>query len=447
MGSQRSSRLLTCLLFLSALNVSRLAAAQTPPAEPAVPIVNRVNELLPSWLNVRGEFRERMEGFSGANYVADREDLYYLSRFRFNATIKPNPQLSLQVQMQDARVGRKTVGPTGFPFKAPIDVRMAFADIGKPTGRVSLRAGRQEFVFGEQRLLGHVSWLNAARTWDAARVTVRAKTFQVDALAGSVVRIMDGEFDKSGNGNRFAGLYGSTTKLIPKSTVEPYVLYRADRNLRTEGGAFGHLSQTTVGARWAGTLPAAFEYGVETAFQIGSLGADSVGAWAGHYQIKTPAGPRAVRFVSEYNYASGDSSPADGKRGAFDNLYPTPHDKYGLADQVGWRNIHHLRQGIELTPAKGWPMLVNFHAWWLAERKDGLYTAGSALVARIPTGAPNRHVGEELDIQISRAVSPQLQLAAGFAHIFPGSFLKTATPGASYSHAYVMATYAFLAEK
>jgi hypothetical protein len=27
-------------------------------------------------------------------------------------------------------------------------------------------AGRQELVYGDQRLIGHVSWLNAARTFD-----------------------------------------------------------------------------------------------------------------------------------------------------------------------------------------------------------------------------------------------------------------------------------------
>ena len=44
-------------------------------------------------------------------------------------------------------------------------------------------------------------------------------------------------------------------------------------------------------------------------------------------------------------------------------------------------------------------------------------------------------------------MTPQLQLAAGYAHIFTGAFLKEATPGASYSHPYVMATYVFLAER
>ena len=45
-------------------------------------------------------------------------------------------------------------------------------------------------------------------------------------------------------------------------------------------------------------------------------------------------------------------------RQTFDQLYPTGHDKLGLTDQVGWRNIHHLREGIEITPIKATPDLA-----------------------------------------------------------------------------------------
>jgi hypothetical protein len=65
----------------------------------------------------------------------------------------------------------------------------------------------------------------------------------------------------------------------------------------------------------------------------------------------------------------------------------------------------------------------------------------------VPGGAADSHVGQELDIQVSRALTPQIQLAAGYAHMFTGAFLKQATPGASYSAPYVMVTYVFLADK
>ena len=436
-------------ITISGSPFARTTEQKQPPAPAAKPpVVNRLNDVLPSWLRVRGEFRERMEGVENSGFSRTRDDLYWLTRVRLNATVTASNALSFHVQTQDARVASKSVGPTGPPFTAPFDLRMAFADVGSATGRFTVRAGRQELAYGEQRLVGHVSWLNAARTFDGARMTLRSRALTIDAFATSVVRILDGALDKSGNGNRFLGVYATAPKLIPLGSLEPYVFWRRDVNQLTETATFGHLEQTTIGVRVAGRLPAGFDYGVEMALQRGSLGSDDIDAWAGHWQVRESLpGSLAARLVGEYNYASGDEDPADGIRGTFDQLYPTPHDKYGLADQIGWKNAHHVRAGLELTPIKALPLSVNYHSWWLAEEQDAIYTAGSALLARVAGGAASSHVGQELDVQVARAVTPQLQLAVGYAHIFTGAFLKQATPGASYSHPYVMATYVFLAEK
>ena len=409
---------------------------------------NRVNEVMPSWLRLRGEFRERMEGFDGLGFNETREDLYWLSRFRFNATVAPSKALSFQVQVQDARVAKKTVPPTGTPFRAPFDLRTAFADIGAATGPMTFRAGRQELAFGDQRLVGHVSWVNAARTFDGLKVTLRTRALQADVFGASVVRIDQEGFDKSGFGNRFAGAYVTAPKWIPAGSVEPYVFWRRDVDLPAETGSTGDLQQTTMGVRLTGKMPARLDYGIEMAMQRGSLGTDDVDAWAGHWQLReTLPGAMTPRLTGEYNYASGDADPADGARGTFDQLYPTPHDKYGLADQIGWKNVHHVRAGFELTPIRALPVTTNYHSWWVAESRDALYNAASAPIARVVGGAADNHVGQELDVQVSRAIFPQLQVAAGYAHIFTGAFLKEATPGASYSHPYVMVTYVFLADK
>ena len=402
---------------------------------------------MPSWLRVRGEFRERVEGFDNSGFVEGRDDTYFLSRARFTATAT-GKAVAGTIQLQDARVGGKRIGPTASPFTAAFDVRQAFVDVGGPRATVAARFGRQELAFGDQRLVGHANWLNSGRTFDAARATLRLKPVQVDLFAASVVRILDGEFDRSGNGNRFAGAYASSARIVPQGVAEPYLFYRRDVNQRAEAGAPGAIEQVTTGARFAGRLPARLDYNVEMDIQRGSLGADSLRAWAGHWQMRTTLGGRVVpRLAAEYNYASGDADPADGIRGTFDPLYPTAHDKYGLADQVGWRNIHHVRTGVELTPFKATPIVVNFHEYWLAERRDALYAASGAALARVADGARSRRVGREIDVQISRPLFPQLALTAGYSHLIPGAFLREATPGRSYSGPFVMVTYVFLAEK
>jgi hypothetical protein len=442
--TDRGRVLITALSVIAVSGVTATAQQPSPPP----PLPNRVNEALPSWLRLRAELRERMEGFEGSGYVEGRDDLYWLTRLRLTATIAPRPRLSFQIQAQDARVARKQVGPVGAPFQGPFDLRMAFAELGDGATPLTVRVGRQELAFGEQRLVGNVSWLNTARTFDGARATFKNPRLTVDTFATSVVRIIDDAFDKSGNGNWFTGAYATTTALIPKSSLEPFVFWRRDINLRGESGAFGSLEQTTVGVRWAGTLPSRLDYSTEMAAQTGSLATDSVRAWAGHWQLRRSlGGPGTVRVATEYNFASGDANPSDRRRGTFDQLYPTPHDKYGLADQVAWRNIHHLRFGAELVPGHRIQVTGSYHSWWLADTRDGLYAASGALVARVANGADSSHVGQELDLQLARALTPQLQLAGGLAHIFPGGFLRQATPGASYTYPYVMATYVFLAER
>lgn len=422
--------------------------AQPTPTATTPPLPNRANEALPTWLRVRAEFRERLEGFEGAGFTQGRDDLYWLTRLRLNASVVASPSLAFHVQAQDARVARKTIGPGGTPFSAPLDLRLAYAEIGAAASSATIRVGRQELAFGEQRLVGHVSWLNAARTFDGARVTVRRKRVHVDAFGTSLVRILDEGFDRSGRGNWFGGAYVTATGVVPKSSFEPYVFSRRDRDLRPEIGSVGPLNQVTVGLRWAGAMPFRFDYSTEMAIQRGSLATDRVAAWAGHWQLRRSFSRfGAIKVSSEYNVASGDRDPVDGRRGTFDQLYPTPHDKYGLADQIGWRNLHHVRSGVELSPGAKLQITANHHSWWLNERRDGLYAASGALVTRVPAGAASRHIGHEVDVQVSRSLTPHLQLASGLAHIFPGGFLKETTPGSTTTFPYVMVTYVFLADR
>jgi hypothetical protein len=149
------------------------------------------------------------------------------------------------------------------------------------------------------------------------------------------------------------------------------------------------------------------------------------------------------RLVAEYNYASGDANPTDGKRGTFDQLYPTGHDKYGLADQVGWRNLHDARSGVELKASPKLSLSGFYHSWWLADTHDGLYNAAGALVARVARGTAGRHIGQEADFQATFALNNLIQIGGGYAHLFPGTFLKNTTPGKAYDFSYVMVTYLF----
>ena len=450
-ASVRASHRGLCLT-LSALAVvaSALPArAQAPPQQPiprAATVPAPATQRLPDWLRVGVEHRGRLEGPTNAGFNDTRDDAYWLNRFRFDIGIKPSRLLSFRVQAQDAQVFGRNSKPDAPPFEDTFDLRMAYADIGQ-TGKspVLVRVGRQELAFGEQRLVGHANWVNTARTFDAARVTVARKTFKIDGFASSVVTMRDGDFNRSRQGESFYGAYSSFTAIVPTTTLEPFVLARNVRTATAESGMPGRLESVTVGARWLGTLPAGFDYNTEMALQRGSLASDDISAWAGHWLVGRTTGTRAaLRLSGEYNYASGDRDPKDGRRNTFDQLYPTAHDKYGLADQVGWRNIHHLRTALDAKPNSKWTISGSYHSWWLASTTDGLYAASGGVLVRPVAGFTDSHVGQELDVQATYPLSPRVQVSGGYAYIIPGAFLKAATPGKGYSFPYVMVTSTIL---
>lgn len=426
----------------AAIALPLVASAQTPARSAPVPL--GVSGQLTPWLQLRGEVRTRIEGFSGGGF-AESDDAYWMGRFRLNAVVRPAKSLAFVVQAHDARAFNKAAGSQAAPFRDTLDVRMAYVEIGATH---SLRIGRQELALGEQRLIGHLGWANTARSFDGARATIKGSVGQIDAFAASVVTIDPTGFDKSGSGNLISGAYASLTRAIPQQVVEPYFFWRRSRNVASELGGTAVQHQATGGVRMAGRLPSRFDYSGELALQTGSVGPDDVMAWAGHGVVgKTMDWPTTPRVFGEYNYASGDGDGSDGTRGTFDQLYPTGHDKLGLSDQVGWRNIHHARAGLELKLTSKWQLTGSYHSWWLASATDGLYSASGALVTRSITGAAGRHVGQEIDGQAAYAYSPQLQLVAGYAHVVPGVFLQSTTPGRTYRSPFVMVTYVFLGEQ
>ena len=425
-------KLLSMMLFATAL------VAQKPTDE--------LNKELPKWLKFSGEFRARLEGFSGGGFKVDSSDAYYLNRIRFAMSVQPTSWFKVFAQMQDARVAFKNT-PAAPPYQNTFDLYQGYLELGNTEkGFVAVRAGRQELNFGEQRLIGSADWNNTARSFDAVRLTLHPVSgVRVDAFSSSVVVATDGTFDHHHAGDDLHGLYGGLEKLVPNATIEPYVLWRVSPRIKNEAGSIANLSEYTSGFRWVGKLPAHFDYGAEMDLQRGGLGSDRVHAWAGHwiggYTISSLA--YKPRLLVEYNYASGDDNSKDGVRGTFDQLYPTAHNKYGLLDQVGWKNIKDVRTGVEMKPAKRWTTAVIFHDWYLADPHDALYNAASAVVARNPTGVLATHVGEELDAQAGVSLNKAMTIAFGFGHLFPGEFIEKATPGRSYNFPYLMFTYAF----
>ena len=425
--ARRTPRRLSVALLLLIGAGAHLAADEPPQAPPA-------------WLKAGGEYRIRIEGVDGARFQAGNDDGYTLSRLRLGLAIQPATAWRFVLQAQDSRVFLKNQQPSRPPFRDAIDARLAYAEIGAAsTAGVSARIGRQELAFGEQRLIGNADWLNTGRTFDAVRATVHRAKVVADGFAGYVVSVRADRFNRPDPGNVLYGANIVLTDVVPHATVEPYFFGRRAPNQATEAGTRAVLHSGTVGVRWMPKPRGAVDAGAEVAGQMGSIGSDRVRAWAGHWTVGYTLRDAAShpRIAGEYNYASGDRDRGDARRTTFDQLFPTAHDKYGLSDQVGWKNVHHLRTSVDLHPGKKWLTTIRYNSWWLASAQDALYDASGAVAALAANGSAGRHVGQELDVQAVLSGPGKAKVSAGYARLFPGEFLQHTTEGHAYSYPYI----------
>ncbi len=395
---------------------------------------------MPSWLVVSGEVRARVESRNGLGYRAGIDDSYVLVRTRINADVRPHSLVRVSFQGQDARApGINT--PTGV-FRDPFDVRQAYLRVGPATSTpVAVTVGRQLLSYADQRLIGALDWTNTSRAFDAAKVELRTKWFDVDAFTAAVVlndpsrQLNESDFD-----NALHGVYGRVRTGMDQLVVEPFFLWRES----PAAGAVPAADRYSLGARLVsrtGRVESAAVY-VE---QWGERGASDVSARAVLLSTTFAAGGRwSPRLYGEYNYASGDSDPADGTVESFDDMYATAHLYYGYNDLVGLRNLHNVRVGASAVPWRRLNVAVDFHTFALASANDHLYNSAGVTTVQAPTGgAPSKGVGQEVDLTLTVPIAQTLTFMGGVGRFFPGAFVEANTEGASYTFSYAALTVRF----
>jgi Alginate export len=408
--------------------------------------IEKLDEALPSWLHIGGEYRNRLEGPIGIGYQR-ANDFYLLDRLRVNVAIRPTDWLKFYGEVQDSRIFFNHHIANANPFEDSWTLWQGYIQVGSSTsGWADALAGRQVLLFGDERVIGPSNWLNVGRTFDVARVDLHHPGYAVAIFGSSVVPGSNTFLHRAIPGNNFYGIYGSFKNIIPRATFEPYVLWRlAPGNFGlSETVGRGHLDEVTIGLHVKGTFPAEFDYDAEFDGQKGSLGPSSIGAWAGYAGMgKTfPNVAAAPRVFIEGNYASGTKNPAGRDWNTFDQLYPSNHDKFGFTDQVGRRNLVQLRVGVEGNIGKKWKFKQAFAGYWLATSDDNFYASSGAISVPAHPGA-SRHIGNELDLVAEYQMNKGLNFGFGYARLFAGQFLETTTQGHDYSYPYAYVEYNF----
>ena len=401
-----------------------------------------VDSKLPKWIDLQAEERFRYEGYHNSRFKAKVDDSYLLNRFRFQVDLHTPSWLRVTAQVQDARSGFQNP-PIGPPNTVRWDLKKAYVEIGAPEKHwFSLRVGRQLINYNNT-IIANSEWRNQGRSYDAAVLNLNAKREHLGLFAASAVVPQAYGVSPHQEGNNIYGAYGRIDDfLVPHSNLEPFFLWRVQPALVVEPAVAkttGKENEKALGVRFKAQAHAALDYGGEVILETGKVGtqplrASAAQAGAAYQFLHVAAKPRVF---AQYDYATGNSNPAhNASHTTFDTIYPTAHDRLGIADLFGWQNIESVRVGTTIEPHRRLSLTVQGLDDWAADALDSIYnTSGSAIVTNKTDHG--RHLGAEIDGYSWYELNKHFNLGGGVGHFGGGQFLTNVTTSHSYTTYYI----------
>jgi hypothetical protein len=372
-------------------------------------------------VDMGGQYRARYQGernFRGFGLTGVDDD-FLLHRTRLFMNAKYGDNLRFYGEYLDAESNYEN-----FPSRAievnRSDMLNLFGDwkfFEGPQGDLTFRMGRQELLYGNQRLISPLDWANTRRTFDGAKFLWVGEDWNIDAFYTRPVTVNPKQFDSGDYEQEFFGTY-ATYKAIKDHTFDLYYLRY------NNGRGANDFRFNTVGGRmfvtdeeWLYEAEGGAQFGENTGgsdhaagFAMGGVGRK----WAEHEWKPT--------LWANYDWASGGNAQA--ARRGFDHLFPLGHKYLGFMDLYGRSNINTPNTQLTFQPHEKLSVLVWYYYFFLDRIDDTPYNVNMTPFA--PGVAPgSRDLGHELDLVFTYTLNPRMEVLFGYSHFFAGQYYET----------------------
>jgi hypothetical protein len=384
----------------------------------------------PLTLSGGGELRTQYFHVDNEDFGSTDEgsDGYILSRFLLHASISQGRfRLFSQLQAGDA-AWKKSVGPVD---ENGLDLHQLFVDynlITSSRANVVLRAGRQELLYGIQRLISVRDGPNYRQAFDGLKLQATFSRIDVDAFYTHHVNIRSGVFNDRMSGQvKLWGAYNTLRNIFPGGNVDAYYLGYQRRNA-VFGNVSGPEKRHSAGTRiW--NESSRFLYDAEFVFQFGKIDKQPLRAWTASLDViyKSPGALLKPEFGLKTELISGDAHAHDNICGTFNAMFPRG-GYFGLAARFGPSNLVDVHPSVTLTLSPAFSLSFDYDAFWRYSRSDGLYSVPGSLIYS-GAGVARRYIGDQysisLDVNPNRFVSFTLESKWFEA----GRFIEAVSPG------------------
>ena len=418
-------------------------------------------------VEVSGEIRVRPEMKNNYDFNSATSDNKEFTGQRTRVNFKTGGDDAMGfVQLQDARYWGQSNGfdqqtSATYPNSVSdgregeaVDIHQAYLQINNLAGLpVSLKAGRQELVYGSQRLLGHLGWQDNARAHDAYKLMVNLGDLgQID-----IIKAKQDENNVSGNSTSDVDLDGIYAMLKAAGQAIDVYYLRMQTELSDPAGAgyTGGRNVSTMGVRVAGKAGPA-DYTIEYVLQGGDWSVNPTDASklvtqdASAMSIAAGFTPmEGTRAGIEYNTGSGDAKDSADTHGTFVFPNHTNHAHYGHMDMFSWGNMNDIAIKLQ-TKQMGMTIKLDYHMLSLAQATDdwlnvvgtgALMTADCVDAAGDPIAeCKETDAGSEIDITVAKGLTESTKLVVGYSMFTPGAAVKErkgskAVDGADWGYA------------
>jgi Alginate export len=396
-----------------------------------------------SYVTFGGELRQRFESYLNPNFglKAPPSSGYLLSRLTLDADVHLTDYVRAFVQLGEMdRIGNRGVSST--TDIDHLELLQGFVDFKPPSplgDAPVVRIGREELLFGFQRLVAVREGPNVRRTFDGVRFSDRIGDAQFDLVVVRPVNPTIGVFDDHTNMKQ---LLTAGYLTVPVGAAGKIDLYAMDyENTAAKFcGLSGEETRQTFGARLFGAADG-FDWNVEAAFQMGRFRNMDIhaGMLAAIVGYTVPGVAWQPRFAIEANYASGDNGRGN-SIGTFNAMFPRlPY--FAETSLLVPANLYDIQPVFSVRPRRDVLATFGWDSLWRASANDGLY--GSGLVQYTNTNkVSGMFVGSEIFADIRWQVDQHLQIGGIAAEFLSGPAVQQAL-GKSVTFTVLYATYRF----
>ena len=385
-----------------------------------------------TYVSIGGDIRYQYQWFKNENWgeAPKDNDGFILTRYLVHADFHAAKYFRTFVQGQSSLANGKVGSPSPVD-ENQLDLHQAFTDITfaqQNSQALTIRIGRQELLYGSQRLVAVRDGPNNRQSFDAARLLYSHYNWKADVFFSHFVQSKQKIFDDGFNKNtKFWGAYLAKNSIPFFNNVDVYYFGLWKNKAKFDDGA-GKELRHSVGSRiWA--IKKFWRYDIEGLYQFGNFAGKKITAWTFSvntgYKFANTIGKPEIGIKTEL--ISGDAKYNDNKLQTFNPLFPRG-GYFGLVSIIGPANLFDIHPSLTFDLSRRLFFNMDYDIFLRYSRNDGIYGPNTALIYS-GKNSSQKSIGRQYSNYLEYTPNSFLYFRGEFTWFQASDFLKDVGPG------------------